>query len=108
MQDDPGDPSTTVVLPDGAALATSSTVSRQWLRNGRWLHHILNPRTGLPARPVWRTVSVAAYHCVDANTFSTAAVVRGDEALTWLRRLGAPARLVTADRRVLTVGQWPS
>jgi thiamine biosynthesis lipoprotein len=108
VRDQPDDPPATVVLPAGAALATSSTVSRQWLRQGRWLHHILDPRTCLPAPPVWRTVSVAAFRCVDANTLSTAAVVRGDEALTWLRRLGVPARLVTTDRQVLTVGQWPS
>jgi len=108
VQDQPGDPHVTVGLPAGAALATSSTVSRQRRQGGRWLHHILDPRTCLPARPVWRTVSVAAYRCVDANTLSTAAVVRGDDALTWLRGLGVPARLVTADGEVVTVGEWPS
>jgi FAD:protein FMN transferase len=108
VRDQPDEPATTVTLPGGAALATSSTISRTWQHSGRWLHHILDPRTCQPVRPVWRTVSVAAHRCVDANTFSTAAVVRGDAAPTWLRSVGVAARLVTADRQVLTVGQWPA
>jgi thiamine biosynthesis lipoprotein len=108
VPDQPEEPATTVTLPGGAALATSSTISRQSQHSGRWLHHILDPSTCRPVRPVWRTVSVAAYRCADANTFSTAAVVRGDAAPTWLRSLGVPARLVAADRQVLTLGQWPA
>jgi thiamine biosynthesis lipoprotein len=89
------------------ALATSSTVTRQWRASGRMLHHILDPRTCQPAPPVWRTVSVAARRCVDANAVATATVVRGRAALPWLAELGVPARLVTADGRVLTPGGWP-
>ena len=71
------------------------------------LHHILDPRTGLPAEPVWRTVSVAAGSCVDANAASTAAVIRGRRALGWLAQLGLPARLVDATGVVFTVAGWP-
>jgi thiamine biosynthesis lipoprotein len=71
------------------------------------LHHILDPRTGLPAEPVWRTVSVAAGSCADANTASTAAVIRGRRALGWLAQLGLPARLVDATGVVFTVAGWP-
>jgi thiamine biosynthesis lipoprotein len=102
VQDRPGDPHCTVRLPAGAALATSSTVGRTW---GSF-HHILDPRTALPAPRVWRTVSVAAYSCLRANTLSTAAIVRGHRAPDLLA--GAPARLVTADRDVLRLGGWPS
>jgi FAD:protein FMN transferase len=108
VEDQPGEPRATVRLPAGAALATSSTISRQWRANGRMLHHILDPHTCRPAPPDWRTVTVAAYRCVDANTLSTAAIVRGRIALDWLRDLGVPARLVTADRDVLTIGGWPA
>ncbi len=105
VEDQPGDPSCLVALPSGAALATSSTVSRQWRRDGRLLHHILDPRTCQPAPPVWRSVSVATDRCVEANTLTTAAIVRGRAALGWLRDVGVPARLVTADRVVLTIGE---
>ena len=52
-----------VVAIRGGGLATSSTMARRWRRGGDVLHHILDPRTGLPAPPCWRTVSVAAATC---------------------------------------------
>ena len=106
VRDRPGDPECTVCLPAGAALATSSTVGRTWGRTGELLHHILDPRTGRPAAAVWRTVSVAAYSCLRANTLSTAAIVRGPAAPTLLA--GIPARLVTPDLDVLRLGGWPA
>ena len=106
VQDRPGDPSCTVRLPAGAALATSSTAGRVWGRPGELLHHILDPRTGRPAARVWRTVSVAAFSCLRANTLSTAAVVRGHAAPELLA--GMPARLVTPDRDVRRLGGWPA
>jgi thiamine biosynthesis lipoprotein len=107
VQDTADDPHTTVTLPAGAGLATSSTVRRQWRRGGQSLHHILDPRTGAPARPVWRSASVVAWRCLDANIASTAAVVRGERARGWLRRTGLPARLVDAERAVHTLNGWP-
>ena len=107
VQDGPREPGCTIMLPAGAALATSSTIARAWQWRGRNVHHILDPRTGNAAPPVWRTASVAAYNCVEANTLSTAAIVRGTAAPRWLASLGAPARLVAADGRVRTLGTWP-
>jgi FAD:protein FMN transferase len=108
VRDQPGDPQCTVALSGGGALATSSSASRQWRRGDRLLHHILDPQTCQPATPVWRTVSVAAASCVDANTMTTAALVRGHAALGWLRAAGLPARLVSADGAVRTLGGWPA
>ena len=105
-EDPPGGPSAVVAIRDGG-LATSSTTARRWRRGGAALHHILDPRTGLPAEAVWRTVSVAAGSCADANTASTAAVIRGRRALGWLTQLGLPARLVDATGVVFTVAGWP-
>ncbi len=102
----PGDPGETVSIVSGG-LATSSTTVRRWSRGGSVLHHIIDPRTGLPAREVWRTVSVHAATCVDANTASTAAIILGEDAPTWLSRQGLPARLVHRDGRILRVGGWP-
>jgi thiamine biosynthesis lipoprotein len=59
-------------------------------------------------RGPWRTVSVAAGNCVDANIASTAAIVRGAGAARWLQRLGLPSRLVHIDGWVTTVAGWPS
>jgi thiamine biosynthesis lipoprotein len=102
----PEGPYALIAIRDGG-LATSSTTARRWQRGGDVLHHILDPRTGLPAAPVWRTVSVAAGSCADANAASTAAVIRGRRALGWLTRLGLPSRLVDATGAVFTVAGWP-
>jgi thiamine biosynthesis lipoprotein len=105
--DPPGGPYAQIAIRDGG-LATSSTAARRWRRGGDVLHHILDPRTGLPAEPVWRTVSVAAGSCADANAASTAAVIRGRRAPGWLTRLGLSARLVDATGVVFTVAGWPA
>ena len=88
-------------------IATSSTTERRWQHGGTVNHHLLDPRTGRPADPVWRTVTVAAGDCVAANTASTASVVLGEQAGGWLADRDLPARLVAADGRVLRVGGWP-
>ncbi|MCY1139953.1 FAD:protein FMN transferase [Actinoplanes sp. Pm04-4] len=106
VRDRPDDPSCTVGLPAGAALATSSTASRTWGRPGELLHHILDPRTGRPAPRIWRTVSVAAFSCLRANTLSTAAIIRGHNAPALLGN--APSRLVTPSLDVLHLGGWPA
>jgi FAD:protein FMN transferase len=108
VQDADDDPASSVALPGGAALATSSTVRRRWRRGGGWFHHILDPRTGRSADPVWRTVSVCAETCFAANTASTAAIVRGWRALEWIRDLGMPARLLASDEIVHHIGGWPT
>ena len=101
-----GDPGETVRI-DGGGLATSSTTVRRWSRGGEELHHVVDPATGRSATVVWRTVSVAAATCVDANVAATAAIVRGGRSPAWLHELGLPARLVRADGSVVRVGGWP-
>ncbi|MEV4312278.1 FAD:protein FMN transferase [Actinocrispum sp. NPDC049592] len=96
-----------ISLPAGAAIATSSTESRTWRRDGRVLHHVLDPSTGLPARRIWRSASVVADRCVDANMLSTAALVWGGSAPRKLREFGVPARLTAADGSPRLLGGWP-
>jgi thiamine biosynthesis lipoprotein len=103
----PGAPGQTIAIASGG-LATSSTATRRWRRGASTMHHIIDPATGEPALGIWRTVSVAAGDCVDANIASTAALVRGDAAAAaWLQRSGLPARLVDRQGAVLCVGEWP-
>lgn len=68
---------------------------------------MIDPRTGAPAAEVWRTVSLAAARCVDANTATTAAIVMGERAVGWLESIAVPARLVRRDGRVVRVCDWP-
>jgi FAD:protein FMN transferase len=88
----------------GGGVATSSTTVRRWAGG----HHIVDPATGAPAAAPWRTVSVAAATCVDANIASTAAIVLGAGAPDWLARRGLPARLCAQDGAVTRVAGWPA
>jgi thiamine biosynthesis lipoprotein len=88
-------------------LATSSTEVRRWQTDAGTAHHLLDPATGRPAKSCWRTVSVCAASCLDANIATTAAVVRGERALPWLTALGLPSRLVDLDGAVHHIAGWP-
>jgi thiamine biosynthesis lipoprotein ApbE len=88
-------------------VATSSPAVRGWRRGQRDLHHIVVPATGQPTDTYWAAVSVAAATCVDANTASTASIIRGPAAQGWLQSLSLPARLARPDGRVVTTGGWP-
>lgn len=88
-------------------LATSRIAARSAARANRAAVP-LDPRSGRPVQGPWRTVSVAAENCIDADTASTAAIVRGHDAADWLASLGLAARLVHLDGRAVTVNGWPS
>ena len=102
--------------PDGAGpritirsggVATSGTGVRRWRVGGEERHHLVNPSTGLPSHSRWRTVSVAAASCVDANAASTAAIVMSESAEEWLLARRLPARLVGTSGEVRAIGGWP-
>ena len=97
----------TVAIASGG-LASSGIGRRNWRLGQDRVHHLVDPSTGLPADSPWRTVSVAAASCVDANTASTAAMVLGASAVDWLSGVGLPSRLVRHDGEVVTVAGWPS
>jgi thiamine biosynthesis lipoprotein ApbE len=88
-------------------LATSGLANRRWRLGVHGVHHIVDPSTGLPAVTPWRTVSVAAASCVEANAASTAAVVKGEPAVDWLTSVGLPARLVSHRGDVRVTAGWP-
>jgi thiamine biosynthesis lipoprotein len=104
--DDRSEPGATIALTTGG-LATSGTTARRWNRGDRALHHLVDPSRGWPAEVVWRTATVAAPTCVDANVASTAAIILGVGAPRWLAARGLPARLVAADGSVVVQGGWP-
>ncbi len=102
----PDSPGEVIALRDGA-LATSSTTVRRWQQGGVERHHLIDPATGLPVDGPWRTASVLAATCVDANTAATAAIVKGHGAAEWLAGTGLAARLVATDGTIHRLGGWP-
>ena len=90
-----------VGLPGGAAirlspggLATSGTTVRRWSRGGRDQHHLIDPRSGRPARSRWREVTVAASTCVAADVAAKAAFLLSDDGPGWLDERGLPGLFV--------------
>jgi len=102
----PSDAADMVTLRHGG-LASSGTTARTWTRGGRTMHHIVDPWTGAVAPTTWAQVSALGATCVEANGWSTAAVVWGEDAPGNLIAHGVTARLVRSDGHVVTVGSWP-
>jgi len=102
-----GGPTERITLHVGG-LATSSAQGRRWTSSdGSTAHHVLDPRTGRPADVRWRTASVAAPTCLDANIASTWLLVDPDAAEFALARQGHAARLVAGNGTIATAGAWP-
>ena len=95
------------VAISSGGLATSGIGVRRWYLGDTLVHHIVDPATGLPASAHWRTVTVTAANCVQANAASTAAVVLGERARLWLEERRLPARLVHVDGTVACTEDWP-
>jgi len=55
-----------------------------------------------------RSVTVAADTCLRANAVTTAALVRGERAVDWVRGLGLPARFLRADGVLVHTDGWPT
>ncbi|HEX3721701.1 MAG TPA: FAD:protein FMN transferase [Nitrolancea sp.] len=96
----------TVRLREGA-LATSGLGRRQWTRDGRLLHHLIDPRTGQPGESPWRTVTVVARTCVAAEVAAKVAWLRGAEGPAWLESIGLSGRFAGIDGCVQVAGNWP-
>lgn len=63
-------------IPPGA-LATSSITKRIWKQGSQERHHLIDPRTGLPAATDWMSVTVIAPHATVAEVFAKALLIAG-------------------------------
>ena len=68
---------TTTVLLEGLGAATSGTRGRRW---GEHLHHLIDPRSGLPATTDLTEVSVLAPTGAEAEVLAKTALLLGREA----------------------------
>ena len=80
-------------------VATTSRRRRTWRRAGEEYHHIIDPRTGAPARVPWLAATVVAGRARDAEVLAKAVFLAPDlvaaNAALW--RAGATGLLVGAD-----------
>lgn len=99
-------PLTTVLLRD-AALATSGTGRRGVRVAGRWLGHVIDPRSGWPVAHTL-SASVLAADTMTADAVATATLVLAPAAaLDLVERLDLAALLVTPDGATHRSRAWP-
>src|SRR5262249_21878760 len=81
----PDDALDNLLLARQGGVATSGRDYRRWQRGGRWVHHILDPRTGLPAETDVLTATVIAPSAARAEVAAKAALILGSQASpAWL------------------------
>ena len=90
----------TIALRDGAVV-TSTRLQRQWTRGGVPQHHLIDPRTGAPARSGVAAVTVITSSASTAEVLAKAAFVDGlDGGLELLAEHGVTGLLVADDGNV--------
>jgi thiamine biosynthesis lipoprotein len=88
-------------------VATSSVTSRVWSFNDVVVHHIIDPRTSLPAVTNYAGATVTASSAFLANVYATFALIDPDAAIYEMAQAGSSARLVTHSGAIEYVGAWP-
>ena len=84
---DPFDPDSSleVILIKRGSVATSGKDYRRWQRDGVWQHHIIDPRTGMPAQTDVLTATVIAPSAVEAEVAAKVVLISGSQSgLQWL------------------------
>jgi thiamine biosynthesis lipoprotein len=83
---------------DAGAIATSTRVRRAWQRDGELLHHLIDPRTGRPARSDLASVTIVAAEAWRAEVLAKAVFVAGaDEGRALVGEWGATGLMVRED-----------
>ncbi len=102
---DPLDPARTLMTFafDGGGVATSSTLTRTWLQNGRRRHHALDPHTRTCATTDLAAATVVARAGWEAEAHATAALLGGSRrVLDYLERHALDGVATTLEGTTLT------
>jgi thiamine biosynthesis lipoprotein len=90
-------PSGGTVALRGGGIATSGSSRRRWIRGGELQHHLIDPRTGRPARSCWTDVTVAAGSCLAADVAARAAFILAEDGPGWLDDRGLAGSFVAPE-----------
>ena len=97
----------TIPLRSGA-VATSGIAYRRWWQGEKLRHHLIDPRTGLPAESDLWSVTVVADRCEQAEVAAKVAFILGSTRGTeFLHKRQLAALLVHEDGTWKTVAPWP-
>jgi thiamine biosynthesis lipoprotein len=82
-------------IEQGCGVATSATDRRRWMQGDQVRHHIIDPRTGLPAESDVVSATVVAPTAVEAEAAAKSILIRGSlDGLDWLEANPALAGLL--------------
>ncbi len=91
------------------AIATSGIAHRHWWQGNTLRHHILDPRTGLPAQSDLWSVTVVADRCEQAEVAAKVAFILSSRSgANFLREHRIAGLLVRKDGTWETVEPWPA
>jgi thiamine biosynthesis lipoprotein len=97
----------TIPLRQGA-VATSGIAHRHWRQGQTFRHHLLDPRSGLPAQSDLWSVTVVADRCEQAEVAAKVAFILGSQkGGDFLRKHRIAGLLVREDGTWRTVEPWP-
>jgi thiamine biosynthesis lipoprotein len=89
------------------AVATSGIARRHWMQGQTFRHHLLDPRTGLPAQSDLWSVTVVADRCEQAEVAAKVAFILGSKSgADFLRRHRIAGLLIHEDGAWETVEPW--
>lgn len=89
------------------AIATSTTLKRRWrMDGGREAHHLIDPRTGAPARDGFLQVTARAGECWIAEVWAKAILIGGEHTARSAEALGVPSVAFAADGEARFFGEW--
>jgi FAD:protein FMN transferase len=98
----------TIPLHHGA-IATSGIAHRHWWQGQKLRHHLLDPRTGLPAQSDLWSVTVVADRCEQAEVAAKVAFILGSrEGADFLHKHQIAGLLVREDGSWKTIEPWPA
>lgn len=89
------------------AIATSSTLKRRWRTDaGGPAHHLIDPRTGLPAETPFVQVTVRAGSCTWAEVWAKAVLIWGREGLARADGYGLAVLALGPGGERTSIGEW--
>lgn len=89
------------------AIATSSTLKRRWRTDtGAIAHHLIDPRTGLPARTPFAQVTVRAGSCTWAEVWAKAVLIGGNDSLALAGEYGLAVLALGPGGERTSIGEW--
>ncbi|WP_245583497.1 FAD:protein FMN transferase [Paenibacillus assamensis] len=91
-------------------IVTSGVYERYLEHNGQYYHHILDPKTGYPAKSNLNSVTIVTDRSTDADALSTSAFALGvEEGIAFIEaKPNAEAIFITEDKQVYTTSGIPS